>query len=319
LVATPGRLLDLIAQGYVSFAKLEVFVLDEADRMLDMGFIHDVKKVIATLPRKRQTLFFSATMPVDIRQLARDILTDPVRVDVTPEVATPEKIDQSVYFVDKKDKGALLTDVLGDPEIKRVLVFTRTKHGADKVVRQLARGGIPAVAIHGNKSQGARERALGGFKAGRTRVLIATDIAARGLDVDEITHVINYDIPEVAGTYVHRTGRTARAGADGLAFSFCDVDERAYWGDIERLLGFRVSIVGDHPYPASRNAPSSGSAGRPQPQGRPRRGPHARPAAPRRSALPPGLVQPPAAAPVAPGARYQTRRPGRARPRIWGR
>src|SRR5581483_2045845 len=216
LVATPGRLLDLMQQGFVKYDRLEVFVLDEADRMLDMGFIHDVRKVIATLPQKRQTLLFSATMPRDIQELAQKILVKPVRVEVTPVATTAEKIDQSLYFVDKGNKRALLISLLRDPAITRALVFTRTKHGANRVVEQLERAGIPAVAIHGNKSQNARERALAGFKSGANRVLVATDIAARGIDVEEISHVVNYDLPEVPEQYVHRIGRTARAGASGI-------------------------------------------------------------------------------------------------------
>ena len=233
LVATPGRLLDLMNQGYVKLDKIEYFVLDEADRMLDMGFIHDVRRVIAALPSKRQTMLFSATMPQDIQDLADRILIEPVRVEVTPQATTVEKIDQSVYFVEKKDKRALLEHLLEDKGIRRALVFTRTKHGANKLVEQIARSSIRAEAIHGNKSQTARERALANFKSGATRVLVATDIAARGLDVDDVTHVINYDLPNEPESYVHRIGRTARAGASGVAFSFCDNDERAYLRDIE--------------------------------------------------------------------------------------
>ncbi|MBI4867390.1 MAG: DEAD/DEAH box helicase [Candidatus Wallbacteria bacterium] len=319
LVATPGRLLDLMSQGYVRFDLLEIFVLDEADRMLDMGFIHDVRRVIRALPRKRQTLFFSATMPDEIRELARDILLDPVRVDITPEVTTPEKIGQTVYYVDRRDKCPLLVQVLADAAITRALVFTRTKRGADKVVRLLERAGIGSVAIHGNKSQGARERALDGFKTGRSRVLVATDIAARGLDIDEISHVINYDIPEVPETYVHRIGRTARAGADGLAMSFCDADERAYFNDIERLLRMRVPMVEDHGFaPPGRPQPAPAARGRGQ--GKPF-GSHARRAAPPRSraALPAAPPAAPAAPPVNPAHSTRSRGRGRIKPRVWGR
>jgi len=228
LVAAPGRLLDLMNQGFIKLDKIEVFVLDEADRMLDMGFIHDVRRVIAALPKQRQTLLFSATMPEEIQELAHNILIDPVKVEVTPVSSTVEKIDQSVFFVEKKDKPALLESLLQNKDISRVLVFTRTKHGANKVVQRLEGARIHAEAIHGNKSQSARENALKNFKSGRTRVLVATDIAARGLDVEEITHIINYDLPNEPETYVHRIGRTARAGASGIAYSFCDTEERAY-------------------------------------------------------------------------------------------
>jgi ATP-dependent RNA helicase RhlE len=267
LVATPGRLLDLMGQGFVKFHALEVFVLDEADRMLDMGFIHDVRKVIAVLPQKRQTLLFSATMPRDIQELAGRILIDPVRVEVTPVATTAEKIAQSVYFVDQANKRRLLVDLLRDPAITRALVFSRTKHGANRVVEQLERAQIPSVAIHGNKSQNARERALTGFKRGAIRVLVATDIAARGIDVEDISHVINFDIPEVPETYVHRIGRTARAGAEGIAVSFCDAEERASLRDIERLIRMPVPVVSDHPYPMTASAvsvaaSSSGGPGR---------------------------------------------------------
>ncbi len=249
LVATPGRLLDLMAQGLVRLNHLEIFVLDEADRMLDMGFIHDVRRVIATLPKQRQTLFFSATMPPDIQELADTILTNPVRVEVTPQASTVEAIEQVVYFVEKNDKPALLQYLLRDPAVTRALVFTRTKHGADRVVKQLHRmSTVGAEAIHGNKSQTARERALAGFKKGHVRVLVATDIAARGIDVESISHVINYDLPNIPETYVHRIGRTGRAGASGMAYSFCDTEERAYLVDIERLTQRHVAVVNDHPY-----------------------------------------------------------------------
>ncbi len=249
LIATPGRLLDLVNQGLISFKEISIFVLDEADRMLDMGFIHDVKKVIAKLPLKRQTLFFSATMPPEIQKLANTILVDPLIVKVTPPATTAETVGQSVYFVDKKDKRQLLTYVLNDKSIERVLVFTRTKHGADKVVKDLEKVDIVAEAIHGNKSQNARQRALSNFKDGKIRVLVATDIAARGIDVDLLSHVINYEIPEVPETYVHRIGRTGRAGASGIAFSFCDSEERTDWKNIEKLTGQKIPVVTNHPYP----------------------------------------------------------------------
>jgi ATP-dependent RNA helicase RhlE len=251
LVATPGRLLDLMNQGAIRLNTIEIFVLDEADRMLDMGFIHDVRRVIATLPTKRQTLLFSATMPQDIQDLADRILINPVRVEVTPQATTVEKIEQSVFFVEKKDKRALLEHLLDDKAIRRVLVFTRTKHGANKLAQQLDRANIQSEAIHGNKSQTARERALANFKSGKTRVLVATDIAARGIDVDGVTHVINYDLPNEPESYVHRIGRTARAGASGIAYSFCDADERAYLRDIEKLIRLRVPVANEHPYVSS--------------------------------------------------------------------
>ena len=248
VVAAPGRLLDLMNQGHVRLDKIEVFVLDEADRMLDMGFIHDVRRVIAALPKQRQTLLFSATMPEEIQDLAHNILINPVKVEVTPVASTVDKIDQSVFFVEKKDKPALLEHLLQDKGISRVLVFTRTKHGANKVVQRLEAAKIFAEAIHGNKSQTAREAALKNFKSGRTRVLVATDIAARGLDVDEISHIINYDLPNEPETYVHRIGRTARAGASGIAYSFCEVEERDYLRDIERLIKLHVPVIEEHPF-----------------------------------------------------------------------
>ena len=236
LVATPGRLLDLAGQGLLELRQLEVFVLDEADRMLDMGFIHDVRKVIRLLPQKRQTLFFSATMPREAQELADQLLKNPETVAVVPPSTTAERVDQEVYFVEKGDKRALLVDVLRDGAMRRVLVFSRTKHGANRIAEHLTKAGVYAEAIHGNKSQNARERALSGFKTGRLRVLVATDIAARGIDIDDITHVINFDIPEVPETYVHRIGRTARAGAAGMALSFCEVEERVDWRNIEKFL-----------------------------------------------------------------------------------
>ncbi|NDC40110.1 MAG: DEAD/DEAH box helicase [Chitinophagia bacterium] len=249
LVATPGRLLDLMSQGYINLQQLSIFVLDEADRMLDMGFVHDVKKVIAKLPPRRQTLFFSATMPSEIQKLADSILSNPTKVEVTPVSSTADTVAQQVYYTDKGSKRQLLAHVLKDSTIGRVLVFTRTKHGADKVVKDLQRIGVSAEAIHGNKSQNARQRALNNFKDGNIRALIATDIAARGIDVDLLSHVINYEIPEVPETYVHRIGRTGRAGASGIAISFCDADERTDFRNIEKLIGKKVPEVANHPYP----------------------------------------------------------------------
>jgi ATP-dependent RNA helicase RhlE len=270
LVATPGRLLDLAGQGLVELKHLEVFVLDEADRMLDMGFIHDVRKVIRLLPRQRQTLFFSATMPPEAQELADQLLRHPETVAVVPSATTAERIDQEVYFVEKGDKRALLVDVLRDSAMRRVLVFSRTKHGANRIAEHLAKAGIDAEAIHGNKSQNARERALAGFKAGRTRVLVATDIAARGIDIDDVTHVVNFDVPEVPETYVHRIGRTARAGAAGMALSFCEADERADWLNIEKLTRQEIPIVEGHPYesrvPFAAAKPRAPAPQRPQPQ-----------------------------------------------------
>lgn len=251
LVATPGRLLDLMNQGYVHLNHIKMFVLDEADRMLDMGFVNDVKKVIAKIPQKRQTLFFSATMPKEIQQLADTILYKPEKVEVTPVSSTADTIQQSLYYVERGDKRALLAHILKDKEIKTVLVFTRTKHGADKVVKDLVKVGITAEAIHGNKSQNARQRALTNFKNRTTRVLIATDIAARGIDIDELTHVINYEIPNIPETYVHRIGRTGRAGANGIALSFCDAEEIAFIKDIHKLIGKQIPVEEAHPYPMS--------------------------------------------------------------------
>ena len=254
LVATPGRLLDLIGQGHIRLDRLEILVLDEADRMLDMGFIHDVRRIIKTVPTQRQTLLFSATMPQDIQDLADQILIDPVKVEVVPQGTTVETINQSVFFVRKSDKRALLEHILNDRDVQRVLVFTRTKHGANRLAEQLGRGRIRAEAIHGNKSQSAREQALRNFKNGKVRVLVATDIAARGIDVDDITHVINYDLPNEAESYIHRIGRTARAGASGIAFSFCDVEERKLLVDIEKLIRQPVPVMADHPYTSAEAA-----------------------------------------------------------------
>ena len=249
LVATPGRLNDLCNQGHIDLSGIETFVLDEADRMLDMGFIHDVRKVIARLPEKRQTLLFSATMPQEIAELSQKILRDPVRVEVTPQSSTVEAIEQRLYKVDKGNKKHLLQHVLEDQSLDSVLVFTNTKHGADRVVKELGRAGIAAMAIHGNKGQTARIRALDSFKSGAIRVLVATDIAARGIDVNELAAVVNYELPNVPETYVHRIGRTGRAGRGGVAISFCNVDELAYLKDIEKLIKKKVPVVEDHPWP----------------------------------------------------------------------
>ena len=254
LVATPGRLLDLMGQGYISLKHLEFFVLDEADRMLDMGFIHDVKKVIKSLPSKRQTLFFSATMPNEIQNLAGMLLTDPAKVEVTPPSSTVEKIEQSVYYTNKPDKQKLLLHLLEENRISTALVFTRTKHGADKVVKFLSKAEIRSAAIHGNKSQNARQNALKNFKSGNLNVLVATDIAARGIDIDELTHVFNFDLPNVPETYVHRIGRTGRAGNTGIAISFCAPEERTELRDIEKLAKIRIPVIEAHPFPADFSA-----------------------------------------------------------------
>jgi ATP-dependent RNA helicase RhlE len=253
LVATPGRLLDLCNNRALNLDKVEVLVLDEADRMLDMGFIHDIRKIVAMLPRKRQTLFFSATMPQEIAQLAGQMLTDPVRVAVTPTATTAERVEQRAIRVERAGKPGLLAEILKKETIDRALVFTRTKHGADKVVRSLVQAGIAAEAIHGNKSQGQRERVLASFRDGRLRTLVATDIAARGIDVDGVSHVFNYDLPNVAESYVHRIGRTARAGNSGVAISFCDREEVAYLRAIEKLIRQQIPIEGEV---ASARAPS---------------------------------------------------------------
>ncbi len=251
LIATPGRLLDLMSQGYIGLQHLKIFVLDEADRMLDMGFIHDVKRVIIKLPAKRQTLFFSATMPPEIQTLANVLLTNPSKVEVTPASSTVDAIDQSLYLVDKNNKPGLLLYLLKNKEIVTALVFTRTKHGADKVVKMLHKENITAAAIHGNKSQNARQNALSDFKNGRLRVLVATDIAARGIDIDDLTHVINFELPNVPETYVHRIGRTGRAGNTGIAISFCDHEEKTELKDIQKLITKNIPVVDSHPYPLS--------------------------------------------------------------------
>lgn len=242
LVATPGRLLDLMNSGHVNFQELEVFILDEADRMLDMGFIRDIKKIVPKLPKVKQTLLFSATMPADIKNLAESLLRNPVRVEVTPKVVTVEKIDQQVRMISKGDKNQMLKDILQNKDSKKVLVFTRTKHGANRVVKVLDQASIASAAIHGNKSQSARERALGRFKNGNLKVLVATDIAARGIDVPDISHVINFNLPEDPECYVHRIGRTARAGKKGVAISFCDPEERKLLKSIEKFIKKSVPV-----------------------------------------------------------------------------
>jgi ATP-dependent RNA helicase RhlE len=255
MIATPGRLLDLMNQNLLTLKDIEYFVLDEADRMLDMGFIHDIKKLLAVLPKKRQSLFFSATMPPEIIKLANNILLNPQQVSVTPVSSTVDIIQQHVYFVDKGNKNELLVEVLKNKEIKIALVFTRTKHGADKVVKVLLKNHITAEAIHGNKTQNARQRALTNFKAQTTRVLVATDIAARGIDVEELEYVINYELTNIPETYVHRIGRTGRAGAKGTAYSFCDAEEKAYLKDIEKLINKKVPVIEDHPFPLKDHHP----------------------------------------------------------------
>ncbi|HMO04200.1 MAG TPA: DEAD/DEAH box helicase [Kiritimatiellia bacterium] len=267
VVATPGRLLDLMNQGHLRLDKIEFFVLDEADRMLDMGFIPDVRRVIAKLPRQRHSLFFSATMPPVVAQLAKDLLNNPVEITIEPEKPTVDRIAQKVMFVDKQDKDTLLAELIRQHDMDRVIVFARTKHGADKVVKKLASSGITCAAIHGNKSQNARTNALAGFKTGKIRALVATDIAARGIDVDGVTHVINYELPEEPETYVHRIGRTARAGAEGDAIAFCAARERDQLRDIERLIRKSIPVDIHHPYhsDAARNA--TGADARPEPKG----------------------------------------------------
>jgi ATP-dependent RNA helicase RhlE len=269
LVATPGRLLDLIDQRHINLQHIKYFVLDEADRMLDMGFIHDVRKLLTKLPQKKHSLFFSATMPPEIQKLANTILVNPSKVEVTPESTTAETVQQSLYFVEKKDKRSLLLHILKDTDIPTALVFTRTKHGADKVAQGLVRAGIRAEAIHGNKSQNARQKALQNFKSRHTRILVATDIAARGIDIDELTHVINYELPNVPETYVHRIGRTGRAGASGIALSFCDQEEGEFLQDIQKLIARPIPVVEDHPHVMHASLPfrasaaaSSGAGGR---------------------------------------------------------
>jgi ATP-dependent RNA helicase RhlE len=264
LVATPGRLLDLMNQGFISFRDLEFVVLDEADHMLDMGFIHDIKKIIAKLPPKRQSLFFSATMPKDIVELSRKMLGDYERVTIKPEQATAEKVEQGVYFVSKGNKPKLLAHLLQGRPDDSVLVFSRTKHGADKIVRKLNQADISSAAIHGNKSQPARQKALGNFKEGKLKVLVATDIAARGIDVEELSLVINYDLPNVSETYVHRIGRTGRASASGIAFSFCDQEERPLLRDIEKLIKQEVPRMPEHQFVGGEDETGINKEHRPQ-------------------------------------------------------
>jgi ATP-dependent RNA helicase RhlE len=265
LVATPGRLLDLMQQRILSLKDIQYFILDEADRMLDMGFVQDVRKIISVLPEKKQTLFFSATMPPEIQQLADLLLHDPVKVQVNPVSSTAELIQQSVYYVEKANKKSLLVHILQDSSIKRVLVFTQMKFAADRLANQLKKAGIPTEAIHGNKSQNARQRALEQFKNNRTRVLVATDIAARGIDIDDLTHVVNYELPNVPETYVHRIGRTGRAGANGQAISFCDWGEKSFLKDIEKLIKQTIPVIKDHPFdvPTMHNMTVSNKGGTP--------------------------------------------------------
>ncbi|WP_051188633.1 DEAD/DEAH box helicase [Proteocatella sphenisci] len=249
LVATPGRLKDLASQREVDLKSLEIFVLDEADRMLDMGFIHDVKKIITMIPEKRQTMFFSATMPSEIQNLVSKILKNPVKIEVAPVSSTADTIEQSVCFVDKNNKHRLLIEFLKSGNIGSSLVFTRTKHGADKLVKELIKAGINARAIHGNKSQNARQAALSEFKSGKIKVLVATDLAARGIDIEELSHVFNYDLPNIPETYVHRIGRTGRAGLEGISISFCNIEEKPYLKDIEKLIGKKIVVNDEHNYP----------------------------------------------------------------------
>jgi len=276
LVAAPGRLLDLIGQGHIDLSGVEVLVLDEADRMLDMGFVRDIRRVVALLPRERQTLLFSATMPRSISELAAGLLRDPARVEVTPPSTTVERIRQAVMFVDEANKKAALLGLLQSPKVVRAIVFTLMKHEANKVAEFLARSGINAEAIHGNKSQGARERAMAGFRSGAVKVLVATDIAARGIDVDDVSHVFNYDLPNVPESYVHRIGRTARAGREGWAVSLCDAEQRAWLRDIEREISQKITVFSDHAHHSegARNSTQrppvlgGGGGGRRQQQGR---------------------------------------------------
>ncbi|MBO9591511.1 MAG: DEAD/DEAH box helicase [Niabella sp.] len=256
LIATPGRLLDLISQGYPLVKEIQYLVLDEADRMLDMGFIHDVKKILARLPQERQTIFFSATMPPEVQKLSDSLLKHPVKIEITPPATTVDKIQQSVYHTEKSAKPALLLHVLKDFAAESTLVFARTKYGADKIAKGLNRAGISAAAIHGNKSQNARQAALGNFKTGKISVLVATDIAARGIDVDGMGCVINYELPNVPETYVHRIGRTGRAGASGIAVSFCDAEEQPYLKDIQKLINKTIPVIKDHPFEAA-NVPTA--------------------------------------------------------------
>ncbi len=274
LVATPGRLLDLMNQGAVRLDGLDTFVLDEADRMLDMGFLPSIERIIAALPAQRQSLFFSATMPPALAPLVGKLLRDPIRIAVAPQATTAERIEQHVMFVAREDKKALLQDILSDSAVSRAIVFARTKHGADKLAKWLDAVGISTDSIHGDKSQAARQRALYGFRDGRTRVLVATDIAARGIDIDDISHVINFDLPVEPENYVHRIGRTARAGAEGIALTFCDADERAALRGIEKMIKQQIPVRTDHPYHLQMSSAPSGNS---QPARRPVRPPARRP------------------------------------------
>jgi ATP-dependent RNA helicase RhlE len=272
LVATPGRLLDLMGQGAVRLDGLDTFVLDEADRMLDMGFLPAIEKIVAALPAKRQSLFFSATMPPALTPLVNQLLRDPVKIEVAPQSTTAERVEQHVMFVAREDKRSLLQSVLSDAAVRRAIVFARTKHGADKIARWLDAAGISTDSIHGDKSQAARQRALYGFRDGRTRVLVATDIAARGIDIDDISHVINYDLPMEPENYVHRIGRTGRAGAEGIALTFCDADERGALRGIEKMIKQQIPVRTDHPFHLQFSSAPSASSGnrRPgRPNGRP--------------------------------------------------
>lgn len=268
LVATPGRLMDLMNQGYIHLGHVRHFVLDEADRMLEMGFIPDIRRIVPHLPKERQSLFFSATMPAIIAGLAKDLLVDPVEITIDPGTPTVERINQSVLFVDRSNKDALLAERLNSHQMDKVLIFTRTKHGADKVVARLYKSGVNAAAIHGNKSQSARTAALNGFRVGRTRALVATDIAARGLDVDGITHVINYDLPEEPETYIHRIGRTGRAGRDGSAASFCSAEERSMLTGIEKCIRLSIPVVQDHSYHSETASNATNGSRKSGPRGR---------------------------------------------------
>jgi len=267
LIATPGRLMDLMNQRFVNLDRVKILTLDEADRMLDMGFIRDVKKIITKIPSKRQTLFFSATMPAEIVELSKSILVNPVKVEVTPERPTADNVTQELYYVDKSNKKSLLIHVLQKQSISSALIFTRTKHGADKVVEFIQQAGIRAEAIHGNKSQNARQTALKNFKAKHTKILVATDIASRGIDIHNLSHVINFEIPNEPETYVHRIGRTGRAGASGIALSFCDTEERSYLRSIHRLINKEIPVIEDHPFPM-KNVGSADSGRRSFSRGR---------------------------------------------------
>ncbi len=282
LVATPGRLNDLIMQKIVDLKHIKIFILDEADRMLDMGFINDVKRIIAKIPEKKQTLLFSATMPPDIAMLSNTILKSPAKVEITPASSTVDTIEQYLYYVDKNNKKDLLLHILKDNSIVSALVFTRTKHGADRIVKQLSKDNVTAQAIHGDKSQGARQNALNNFKNKKLRILIATDIAARGIDIDELSHVINYDLPNIPETYVHRIGRTGRAGLGGVAISFCDFDEKEQLADIEYLIGKRLIEIKDHPYPLMNNFPAEKTT---QPRREPSKKIISQPASPQKTSL----------------------------------